>query len=147
MMMRARRNVAPLAGVVLLSACLNEDIAAEVTASGTANQLLKVAGEAVSYTCVVAVYRPETAARPPELAPAFEAWSDAPLKGRVNETSIEMRAIGNASECWNAEIRSLSGSADPWAYIADAAPLLSFDHGGLVAIFDARRQIFMVIDG
>lgn len=58
-----------------------------------------------------------------------------------------MRALFSAGACWNEEIRTVTGSSDPWEYLEVAKPMNSFDHGGNVALFDPQRKIFIALTG
>ncbi|MFN8681055.1 hypothetical protein ACDP63_07855 [Paracoccus sp. P2] len=136
-----------LIALAVLSGCVEEDIAYRFVAKGNAKPLSLLASEAQSFVCVVAIYRASPSIKPPELANGFEPWSSTPLSDRVNETAVELRALNNAGECWDAEIRKASGSPDPWHYTKAVQPMISSDHSGNVAVFDPQRGIFIAISG
>ncbi len=137
----------PLIAIFLLSGCLDEDIADHFVDDESQQSLSVLASESQVFVCVVAIYRASPTAEPPELEQNFEPWSTIPLTERVHETSIEMRALGRAGECWNEEILTVTGSPSPWEYLEATKPMNSFDHGGNVALFDPQRNIFVAFTG
>lgn len=136
-----------LIAFALLPRCADRDIADDFVIGGPAISLTPIAREEQIFVCVLAVYRISSATEPPDLANGFEPWSATRVTERVGETAIELRALRNANECWNAEIREASGSSDVWQYISAAKPMTSFDHSGRVAFFDPQRKIFMAFEG
>ena len=137
----------PLVAFVLLSGCLDEDIADQFVAGDSRQSLSVLSSASQAFLCVLAVYHASPTGEPPELAQNFEPWSNIPLTDRVHETSIEMRALGRANKCWNQEIQTVTGSLTIWEYLEVEQRTNSFNHGGKVALFDPQRNILVFFEG
>ena len=137
----------PLIAILLLSGCLDENIADRFVARESLDSLSIVASRSQVFTCVVAIYTTAPDQGPPELKQNFEPWSIKTLTARVHETAIEVRVLGNAGECWNSEMRKFTGASSPSKYVEAASPMNAFDHGGHVALYDPQRNLLIAFAG
>ncbi|WP_199260712.1 hypothetical protein [Paracoccus binzhouensis] len=137
----------PLVALAMVSGCVDEDIAPRFVGDGNATNLFLTASAARPFVCVVAIYQASPGTEPPELNSRFEPWVATSLTERVSDTAIELRVLGKADECWDAEIRKASGSPDAWHYDKVGQTMTSFDHNGNIALFDLQRGILIAISG
>ncbi|MFT3690932.1 hypothetical protein [Paenirhodobacter sp.] len=145
--MRIPLKFLPLVALAMVSGCVDEDIAPRFVSDGNAINLSLAASVSRPFVCVVAIYRTSPSTEPPELNSRFEPWIATALTELVNDTAIELRVLGKADECWDAEIRKASGSPDAWQYGQARQTMTSFDHSGNIAFFDPRRGILIAISG